>query len=97
MDKIPFRIEEFKPLYRFFSNHIHSMPFATHSTTDQRGTGARNAVEVRYVEAALHFVTKYLLAATMDSILLFPECEQVVDAEKLKIVKAEHQIYTQNL
>ncbi|MGY4538708.1 glutathione peroxidase-family protein [Mucilaginibacter sp. UYNi724] len=97
MDKIAFKTEEFRPLYRFFSNHIHSMPFATQSTTDERGTGKRNSAEVQYVETALDFVTKYLLAATIDSIQLFPDCTTVLDPDKLKIIKEEHHIYTQNL
>lgn len=97
MDKIPFRTEEFRPLYRFFSNHIHSMPFATHSMTDERGTGKRNSVEVQYVETALDFVTKYMLAATIDSLMLFPNIENTLDPAKLKIIKKDHHIYTQNL
>lgn len=97
MDKIPFKTEEFKPLYRFFSNHIHSMPFAIQSTTDERGTGKRNSTEVQYIETALDFVTKYMLAATVDTIHLFPDCEALLDPDKLKIIKEEHHIYTQNL
>lgn len=45
----------------------------------------------------MNFVTKYLLAAIIDSIQLFPDCEQALDPGKLKIIQAEHDIYTQNL
>lgn len=97
IDKASFNGDEFKPLYRWFSNHTHSMPFAVFSLTDERGSGKRNQIEVEYIDMALDFVTKYLLIATIDTINLFPFVEKSLNSQKLKIIKAEFIIYSQNL
>lgn len=97
IDKASFKGDEFKPLYRWFSNHTHSMPFAVFSLNDERGVGKRNQTEVEYIDIALDFVTKYLLIAIVDTINLFPTIEKSLHPQKLEIIKAEFIIYSQNL
>ena len=97
MNKMPSRTEEFVPLYRLFSNHTHSMPFAFFSLDNQRGSGRRNQAEIHYIEISLEFVTKYLLCAIVDTITLFPFCEAKLDPGKLKIIREEYIKYSQNL
>jgi len=97
IDKADFVAYEFKPFYRFFSNHTHSMPFAVFSLNDERGSGKRNRTEVQYFDMALDFVTKYLLIAMIDTIKLFPFCEEKLNKEKLQIIRSEYILYSQNL
>jgi len=97
MEKMPFKTEEFVPLYRFFSNHTHSMPFAFFSLDNQRGSGRRNQAEIDYIDMSLDFVTKYLLCAIMDTIGLFPFREDELDTDKLKVIREEYITYSQNL
>lgn len=85
-DKIEFNTKEFRPMYRFLSNQIHSTPFSFFSQSNERGRGIENEPEVTYIVMCIDFVTKYLLAAITDIIKLFPDCQTTLDKRKLKIV-----------
>lgn len=85
-DKIEFDTKEFRPMYRFLSNQTHSTPFSFFSQSNERGRGIENEPEVNYIVMCIDFVTKYLLAAMMDIIKLFPDCQVTLDKRKLKIV-----------
>ncbi len=97
IESVSFKADEFKPLYRWYSNHTHSMPFATFSHDSERGTGRPNRAEIEYISTALDFVTKYLLIAIVDTIGLFPLCEESLNKHKLKIIREEFLVYSQNL
>lgn len=96
-ERVSFKTDEFKPLYRWFSNHAHSSPFAIFSLNEGRGNGTRNDAEVLYINMALDFMTKYLLIAIVDTLNLFPSCITSLDTDKLHIIREEFIIYSQNL
>lgn len=87
--RIPFDTSEFEPLYRFFSNQAHSTPWAFFTQDNQRGRGQENEAEVSYITMAIEFVSKYLIAAILDMIKLFPESTNKLDARKIEFIKKE--------
>ena len=87
--KIPFKTDEFTPMYRLLSNHTHSTPFAFYTQSNERGRGLENATEVAYITMCIDLVTKYLLAAILDVIAMFPDCEAGLHPQKVKIVREE--------
>ncbi|UII32157.1 DUF5677 domain-containing protein [Fulvivirga ulvae] len=80
---------EFKPLYRFFSNQVHSTPWAFYTQSNIRGRGLENEVELAYTTTAIQLITKYLMAAILDMTALFPECLDLIDKRKLKTITAD--------
>lgn len=97
VERLPFETYEFKPFYRWFSNHTHSTPLAVHSLTDERGSGNRNEAELAYVDMAIDFITKYLVIAIVNTIDIFPHIVTDLNATKLEIIRREYIVYSQNL
>ena len=85
-DKIEFNTKEFRPMYRFLSNQIHSTPFSFFSQSNERGRGIENEPEVNHTILCIDFVTKYLLASIIGMVELFPDCQKTLDKIKLKII-----------
>jgi hypothetical protein len=85
-EKISFKTDEFVPLYRLFSNHTHSSPFAYFTMSNERGRGEENDAEISYLSMTLDFCIKYLSAAIIDMTNLFPICVDKLNQTKLKIV-----------
>lgn len=90
-ERIPFSTKEFNPLYRFLSNHTHSTPWSFFTQNNSRGRGIENETEVVYVSLTIDFVTKYLLAAIIDMMRLFPEKTRNLEKWKVKHVKEQFQ------
>ncbi len=88
-ERLPFKTDETTPMYRLLSNHTHATPLAFFSQSNERGRGVQNEVEVDYICLCIDLVTKYLLAAILDLINLFPDCESRLHSEKLRIVRGE--------
>ncbi len=88
-DRIEFNTKEFIPMYRLLSNQLHSTPFSFYSQSNERGRGIENYAEVTYIIMCIDLVTKYLLAAIVDMIKLFPDCEKTLDKRKIKIVNEQ--------
>jgi len=91
--RLPFKTEEFVPIYRLFSNHTHSAPFAFFSQNNERGRGAENEAEVHYLAMTLDFCTKYLAAAISDMARLFPSCVEKLNKQKLHIIQEKFSTY----
>lgn len=85
--RLHFRTDEFMPLYRLFSNHAHSSPYAYFSISNERGRGIENATEIGHLTVAIDVCIKYLTAAMIDLLTLFPKCVEKVNATKLAIVQ----------
>jgi len=76
-DEIEARIHVVGPnlrwLSRFFSNQVHSTPFAFSSQSDVRGRGAENEAERFYIILAMQSVARYVSRAVLDMADLFPD------------------------
>lgn len=88
-ERISFNTEEFSSLYRLFSNHTHSSPFAFFTMSNERGRGEENEAELAYISIALDVCIKYLSAAIIDMINLFPEALRDLDNEKRRLINQE--------
>jgi hypothetical protein len=69
---LPFMDRHFKPIYRLFSNHVHSTPFSYQATSNERGRGDENEAERFYMILAMQVVTKYVTAAVLDMARVCP-------------------------
>jgi hypothetical protein len=76
-----------KAYYRLFSNHTHSSPMAFLSMSNLRGGGKENKTELHYLTITLHLCIKYLSAAIIDIVSLFPHCRGNIDLEKLLMIE----------
>jgi hypothetical protein len=85
-DRLHFNTDEFKPLYRFFSNHTHSSPFSYFTMSNERGIGEENQAEIDYLSMTINFCVKYLAAAIVDMTKIFPDCVDKLNQVKLKVV-----------
>ena len=92
-DRVPFNTYEFTPLYRLFSNHTPSTPYAFFSQNNERGRGAENEEEVHYLAMTLAFCTKYLSAAILDMTRLFPSCDEKLNKTKLHLIREKFNSY----
>lgn len=68
--------DEFRTMYRFFSQHTHTGPVAFYRMTDHvRGTGVETAHEKRYMMYAIGMALTYLSHALKLHLLIFPDAE----------------------
>lgn len=88
-ERISFNTEEFSLFYRLFSNHTHSSPLAYFTMSNERGRGEENEAELTYISMALDLCIKYLSAAMIDMINLFPEQLKDLDNKKLSLINQE--------
>jgi hypothetical protein len=93
LNRMPFRTNEITPLYRFLSAQTHSAPLSFFTQSNERGRGLENELEVGYIIMCMDIVTKYLLAAILDLIRLFPDSESALDAKKLVHVREKFSTY----
>ena len=82
------------PLYRLFSNHTHTTPFAYYTISNKRGRGEENEAEISYLSITLDFCIKYLSAAIIDMTNLFPTCVEKINKSKFEIIKQKFEDYT---
>lgn len=85
--RFSFSANEIKPLYKFFSNHTHSSPFSFYSMSNERGRGLQNDAELHYTTMAIEVVLKYLSAAILDMVKIFPGSASILNKAKLAIVQ----------
>jgi hypothetical protein len=71
-ESLPFMGHHFRPLYRLFSNHVHSSPFSFQAQSNERGRGDENDAERFYITLAIQVVGKYVSAAILDMAHIFP-------------------------
>lgn len=71
LDRIPFDTSDISPLYRLFSNHIHSTPLSFNTISDERGRGEQNEAEVGYSSFILSTCNKYLSMAVVGIVEAF--------------------------
>lgn len=66
--------DQFKGLYKFLSNQVHSFPMSyTRMTEHQKGKGIASEIEINYSYLALELSTNYYLEACLNLVQLFPE------------------------
>jgi hypothetical protein len=63
----------FRPLYRLFSNQVHSTPFASQSQSNMRGRGFENPADRLVITLAVQVVIGYSARATLEMAELFPD------------------------
>jgi hypothetical protein len=81
---LPFMDRHFRPIYRLFSNHVHSTPLSFQAQSNTRGRGDENDAERFYIILAIQVVIKYLTAAVIEMARMFPRevgapCSRLVD------------------
>ena len=86
-ERLPFLTEEFVGYYRLLSNHTHSTPFAYITMSNDRGRGKEGPAEINYLCLFLQLCDKYLSAAILDMISLFPECVDQLNENQIAVVK----------
>ena len=68
--------DEFRTLYRFFSQHTHTGPIAFYRMTDHgRGTGVETRQEKVYMIVAIDAATSTLSRTILDHLDIFPDAE----------------------
>lgn len=71
-------VNEFRFLYRFLSNQVHSLPMSFYRVSEQeRGSGVESEVEVGYTALCLDSTCQYLKQACKDYRTLFQGVEGV--------------------
>lgn len=63
----------FKPIYRLFSNQVHTTPLSFQSQSNTRGRGFENDAERFYITLATQVVIKYLANAVINMTDIFPK------------------------
>jgi hypothetical protein len=91
--RVQFNNEEFMSLYRLFSNHLHSTPFACSTMSNERGRGEENEAEISYLTITLDTCIKYLSAAALEMVELIPVCKERINQAKFKIINDKFQDY----
>jgi hypothetical protein len=86
--------EEFRSLYRFYSQHTHTGPVAFMRILQEnhdRGTGVETAHEKRYMIGAVDFAASVLVSAVEGHLKLFPDAEtrppHLTDADVIRNVE----------
>jgi hypothetical protein len=72
-NSLPFITGYFQPIYRLFSNQVHSTPFSFSAQSNERGRGFENDAERLYVTLSVQVVTKYMTAAVIEMARIFPD------------------------
>ncbi|MGH6653378.1 MAG: DUF5677 domain-containing protein [Sphingopyxis sp.] len=76
LDRMGADKQDFRLLYRFFSQHTHTGPVSFMRTFEHdRGAGVETEHEKRYMIVAVDFAASILVAATGGHLKLFPDAE----------------------
>lgn len=86
-ERLPFMTDEFAGYYRLLSNHTHSTPFSYITMTNDRGRGNEGAAEINYFCLFLQLCDKYLSAAIIDMLRLFPDSVPQLNELQINVVK----------
>jgi len=65
--------KSFKPIYRLFSNQVHTTPLSFQSQSNIRGRGFENDAERFYITLATQVAVKYLANAVINMADIFPK------------------------
>lgn len=83
--------EEYKGLYKFLSNQVHSFPMSfTRMTEHQKGKGIASKVEINYSYMAFELSTNYYLEACLNLVHLFPELKSDYEQKLLNEKQEQH-------
>jgi hypothetical protein len=96
LKKMPFATDETIPMFRFLSAQTHSAPLSFYTQSDERGRGLENESEVKYTILCIDLVTKYLTAAILDIVNLFPDCGAKLNKDKLIFIEQHFLTYSNN-
>ena len=74
--------------YRFFSQHVHSLPMSFYRMGDgDQGRGLESEFERGTTKTAIEIATPFIARATIEMIRLFPDTEAAVSRRGLRAVK----------
>ena len=87
-ERLSFLNGQFRPMYRLFSNQVHSTPFSFQSQSNDRGRGFENDAERFYIIIAIKAVIKYFTTAVIEMGRIFPEqigrtCSGLIELAKM--------------
>lgn len=89
-ESLPFMDRHFRPIYRLFSNHVHSSPFSFQAQSNERGRGDENDAERFYITLAIQVVVKYVSAAILDMARIFTEKVGKVCEDRVSFARQLH-------